>query len=158
MRGRTIVALAVLVAATSLLSSCSSDSAAVMSSTLAGAASRLRGSTEKETVVRLEPARQTPYVIVIYPDLRTAADLKVLQELGPKTEAVSPGGAKLAPTLEGFAGELVVWQKGSLVKFSKSFRSVAQAQKVLFAEKPDGSPTLVTLKKEGLEVWITSVQ
>jgi hypothetical protein len=158
MRGSTVLAVSLIVAVAPWLSSCSSDSAAKMSGDLAGAASRLRGSTEHETVVRLEPVRKAPYVLVIYPDIRTAADIKLLQELIPKTEAVSPGGAKLAPTLEGFSGVLVVWQKGSLVKFSKSFRSVAQAQRVLVAEKPDGSPTLVTLKKEGLEVWITGVQ
>jgi hypothetical protein len=158
MRGSTIFAVAIMAVVAPVLSSCSTDSAAKMAGDLAGAASRLRGSSERETVVRLEPASSAPYVLVIYPDIRTAADLRVLQEIGPKTEAVSPGGAKLAPTLEGFSGVLVVWQKGSLVKFAKSFRSVAQAQKVLVADKPDGSPTLVTLKKEGLEVWVTGVQ
>jgi hypothetical protein len=158
MRGSTLSAVLIVAVMAPLLSSCSSDSAAKMAGDLAGAASRLRGSSERETVVRLEPAGQAPYVMIIYPDLRTAADLKLLQEMIPKTEAVSPGGAKLAPTLEGFSGVLVVWQKGSLVKFAKSFRSVAQAQKVLVADKPDGTPTLVTLKKEGLEVWITGVQ
>jgi len=158
MRGSTILAVAIMAVLAPVLSSCSSDSAAKMAGDLAGAASRLRGSSERETVVRLEPARKAPYVMVIYPDIRTAADLKLLQEVGARTVAVSPGMTNLAPTLEGFAGVLVVWQKGSLVKFAKSFRSVAQAQKVLIADKPDGSPTLVTLKKEGLEVWITGVQ
>ena len=159
MRGSSVLALVLIAVVVPVVSSCSSDSAAKMGSDLAGAASRLRGSaTEKETVVRLEPAKKAPYVLIIYPDLRTAADIKVLQEIIPKTEVVSPGGAKLAPTLEGFSGVLVVWQKGSLTKFSKAFRASAQAQKVLVADKPDGSPTLVTLKKEGLEVWVTSVQ
>ena len=158
MRGNTSLTVVTVALVVTCVSSCSSDSAAKMSSDLAGAASRLRGSSEREAVVRLEPASRAPYVMVIYPDIRTASDVRTLQEIGPRTEAVSPGGAKLVPTLEGFAGVLVVWQEGSLVKFSKAFRASAQAQKVIVADKPDGSSTLVTLRKEGLDVWITGAQ
>jgi hypothetical protein len=64
----------------------------------------------------------------------------------------SDSAAKPSATLDGFVGTMVVWQKGSLVGFNRSFRDVATAKKVLTARKSDGSATLVRLTTEGVDV------
>ncbi len=95
--------------------------------------------------------------MIAYPDGRSEADTNLLRQYVEKAAALGPGGAGLAPTLDGFTGTLVVWQQGTLVKFSKAFRSAAQARQVFVAEKPDGAATTITLKKEGLDVYITGL-
>lgn len=140
-----------------VLTGCGSDSAAKISSCIEAGANQLRGSTQRELTVICPAEKRLPYLVIAYPDGRSDADTKLLRQYVEKAAALGPGGAGLAPTLAGFTGTLVVWQQGTLVKFNKSFRSVAQARQVFVAEKPDGGATTVTLKKEGLEVFITGL-
>ncbi|HPC84619.1 MAG TPA: hypothetical protein P5234_14995 [Thermoanaerobaculaceae bacterium] len=140
-----------------LLTGCGSDSAAKISSCIEAGAKQLRSSAQRELTIACPAEKRLPYLVIAYPDVRSETDTKILRQYVEKAAALSPGGAGLSPTLEGLSGTLVVWQQGTLVKFSKAFRSSAQARQVFVAEKPDGAATTVTLKKEGLDVYITGL-
>lgn len=145
------------VALAGILSGCGGDSASKISSCIEAGAKQLRSSSSRELTIACLPDKRVPYMAIVYPDVRSAQDTAILKENIDKAMALGPGGAGLSPVLEGFAGTLVVWQRGSMVKFNKSFRKVAQARQVLVVEKPDGAATTVTLKKEGLDVYITGL-
>lgn len=140
-----------------VLTGCGSDSAVKISSCIEAGATQLRGGTQRELTIICPAEKRLPYLVIAYPDARSEADTTLLRQYVEKAAALGPGGAGLAPTLEGLTGTLVVWQQGTLVKFNKGFRSVAQARQVFVAEKPDGGATTVTLKKEGLDVYITGL-
>jgi hypothetical protein len=140
------------------LQACSSDSAAVFSDEIASAASRLASSTASETTVRIQPPSKAPYMVIIYPDTRTDEDKELLKALAEQAAAFSPKGAPMLPVLDGLRGTLVVWQKGSLVRYSKAFRSAAEAKKVLVTIKEDGSGSSVILKRQGADVIIADIQ
>lgn len=140
-----------------VLGGCSNDSAAKISSCIAAGATTLRSGSQREITITCLPEKRAPYLVIVYPDVRSDTDKKVLLPFVDKAMALGPGGAGLSPLLEGWTGTLVVWQKGTLVKFNKSFRSVASARQVFVAEKPDGAGTTVSLKKEGLDVYITGL-
>lgn len=156
MRRTWTLALGIL-GVVAVLTGCGSDSAAKISSCIEAGANQLRNGTQRELTIICPAEKRLPYLVVAYPDVRSDADTKLLRQYVDKAAALGPGGAGLAPTLEGFSGTLVVWQKGTLVKFAKGFRPVAQARQVFVAEKPDGASTTVTLKKEGLDVYITGL-
>lgn len=156
MRGIWTTTLLSLGLATAL-TGCGSDSATKISSCVEAGANQLRGGSQRELTIICPAAKRLPYLVIVYPDVRSEADTKLLRQYVEKAAALGPGGAGLSPLLEGLTGTLVVWQQGTLVKFNKSFRSAAQARQVFVAEKPDGAATTVTLKKEGLDVYITGV-
>lgn len=140
-----------------VLGGCGSDNSAKISSCIAGAARQLRAGSQRESTVSCLPDKRAPYLLIVYPDVRSSADKTLLTQYVDKAIALGPGGAGLSPLLEGWSGTLVVWQRGGLVKFNKGFRSDAQARQVLVVEKPDGGATTVSLKKEGLDVFITNL-
>jgi hypothetical protein len=140
-----------------VLSGCGSDNSAKISSCIAAGARQLRAGSQREASISCLPDKRAPYLLIVYPDVRSGADKTLLTQYVDKAIALGPGGAGLSPLLEGWSGTLVVWQRGGLVKFNKGFRSDAQARQVLVVEKPDGNATTVNLKKEGLEVYITAL-
>ena len=153
---RTVTAVAGLAV---LCAACSADNAQNFSGTISDAANRLRTSSNSETAVRLEPYAKAPYVLVIYPDFRTADDAAVLRQVNDRALALSQAGAAIAPTSEGLVSTIAVWQRGSLATFSRGFRRAAEAPKLLAIVKEDGGPIFVTLKKEaGDRVLITHLR
>ncbi|MCU0292734.1 MAG: hypothetical protein MUF10_12225 [Thermoanaerobaculaceae bacterium] len=156
MRG-TLTATAAALGLAVVLGGCGSDSAAKISSCIAAGANGLRTGSQREITITCLPEKRAPYLVIVYPDVRSDNDKKVLMPLVDKAMALGPGGAGLSPMLEGWTGTLVVWQQGTLVKFNKGFRSAASARQVFVAEKPDGAGTTVSLKKEGLDVYITGL-
>jgi hypothetical protein len=140
------------------LQACGSDSAVVFSDEIASAASRLASSTATETTVRIQPPNKAPYMVIIYPDGRSDEDKELLKALVDTAAQFAPRGAPMVPTLDGLRGTLVVWQKGSLVRYSKGFRSAAEAKKVLVAIKEDGSGSTVTLQRHGGDVFVADIQ
>lgn len=139
------------------LSGCGSDSAAKLSSCIAAGASALRSGGQREATITCLPDKRSPYLVIVYPDARSDADKKLLLPFVDKAMSLGPGGAGLSPMLEGWAGTLVVWQKGELVKFNKGFRSTALARQALVVDKPDGTGVTVKLKKEGLDVYVVGL-
>jgi hypothetical protein len=140
------------------LQACSSDSAVVFSDEIASAASRLASSTATETTVRIQPPSKAPYMVIIYPDARSDEDKELLKGLVDTAAGFAPRGAPMVPTLDGLKGTLVVWQKGSLVRYSQGFHSAAEAKKVLVTIKEDGSGSSVILKRQGADVIIADIQ
>jgi hypothetical protein len=153
----TLKVTAAVIGLALILGGCGSDSAAKISSCIAAGANSLRSGGQREITITCLPEKRVPYLVIVYPDVRSDNDKKVLFPLVDKAGALGPGGAGLSPMLEGWSGTLVVWQKGTLVKFSKGFRGAASARQVLVAEKPDGAGTTVSLKKEGLDIFITGL-
>lgn len=145
------------VALAGVLSGCGGNSASKISSCIEAGAKQLRSGSSRELTISCQPEKRIPYMFIVYPDVRSAQDTDLLKQNIDKAMALGPGGAGLSPVLEGFAGTLVVWQRGSMVKFDNGFRKVAQARQVFVVEKPDGAATTVTLKKEGLDVFITGL-
>jgi hypothetical protein len=141
-----------------LMTGCGSDSAAVFSKEISVGASTLRGSTQREITVKCQPPGKKPYLVIVYPDVRSDDDKELLKALNDKAVELGPAGAPMLPTLPGLKGTVVVWQKGSLVRYHSGFRATARTKTVLFTVKDDGGPTSVTLKKDGLDVFITDVQ
>ncbi len=155
---RSILALTLLAAATAGLPACSSDSAGSVSSAIVDGANRLKSSGQTQTTVRIQLPDPGPYVLVIYPPFRNAADEKFLDTLAPTALEMSHAGAALSPKAEGFINTLVVWQKGKLATFAAGFRSAAEAKQVVGVAKPAGGPAEITLTREGGAVYITAVK
>jgi hypothetical protein len=117
-------------------------------------AKRLRSSGQTQLTIRYQPPDTKPYVIVVYPAVRSAEDEAELERIAPKALAVSQAGAALSPKSEGFTDTVALWRKGALATFSTSGRGVAEALMVLAVAKEKGGPTDITLNREGDKVYI----
>lgn len=150
--------LALLAAATVLLAACSADNAGTVSAAITDGANRLKGSAQTQTTVRVQLPAPGPYVLVVYPPFRSAADEKFLDTIAPAALEMSHAGAAISPKAEGLLNTIVVWQKGKLATFDAGFRSAAEAKQVLGVVKQDASPAEVTLSRQGSAVYITAIR
>jgi hypothetical protein len=148
------VAFAVLPLVVGILGACSAENASSVSGVIVDGAKRLRSSGQTQLTIRYQPADTKPYVIVVYPAVRSAEDEAELQRIAPKALAVSQAGAALSPKSEGFTDTVALWRKGALATFSTSGRGVAEALMVLAVAKDKGGPTDITLNREGDKVYI----
>jgi hypothetical protein len=157
---RTFSTLALTLLATTLplLSACSSDRAASVSDAIVDGASRLKSSGQTQTTVRVQLPTGTPYVLIVYPPFRSAADEKFLETIAPAALEMSHAGAAISPKAEGLVNTLVVWQKGKLATFSGAFRSAAEAKQALGVVKEGGGAAEITLPRVGGSVYITAVK
>lgn len=151
-------ALTLLAATAPLLTACSGDNAGTVSAAIADGASRLKGSGQTQTTVRIQLPDPGPYVLVIYPPFRNAADEALLDKLAPGALELSQAGAAISPKSEGLVNTLVVWQKGKLATFNSGFRRAAEAKQALGVSKPGGGATEITLTREGAAVYITAIR
>jgi hypothetical protein len=152
------LALTLLAATAPLLSACSGDNASSVSGAIVDGANRLKGSGQTQTTVRVQLPDRIPYVLVIYPPFRNAADEKFLDTIAPAALEMSHAGAAISPKAEGLLNTIVVWQKGKLATFDAGFRSAAEAKQVLGVVKQDASPAEVTLTRQGGAVFITAIK
>ncbi len=150
--------LALLTAATALLTACSSDNAGTVSAAITDGASRLKSSAQTQTTVLVQLPSAEPYVLVVYPPFRSAADEKFLETIAPAALEMSQAGAAISPKAEGLLNTLVVWQRGKLATFSKGFRSAAEAKHALGVVKPGGGTAEITLARQGTAVYITAIK
>ncbi len=150
--------LALLAAATVLLTACSADNAGTVSAAITDAANRLKSSGQTQTTVRIQLPSPRPYVLVVYPPFRSAADEKFLDTIAPAALEMSQAGAAISPKAEGLLNTIVVWQRGKLATFDAGFRSAAGAKQVLGVVKQDASPAEVTLTRQGGAVYITAIK
>ena len=148
------VAFTVLPLAVVVLTACSAENASSVSSVIVDGAKRLRSSGQTQLTIRYQPPDTKPYVIVVYPAVRSAEDEAELERIAPKALAVSQAGAALSPKSEGFTDTVALWRKGALATFSTSGRGVAEALMVLAVAKEKGGPTDITLNREGDKVYI----
>lgn len=148
----TLLPLALLV-----LSACAAEDALKVSNVIVKGANRLRSSGQTQLTVRYQPPDTNPYVIVIYPAVRTADDEAALEKIAPKALAVSQAGAVLSPKSEGFSDTLALWRRGALATFSTSCRGVAEALMVVAVAKDKGGPTDITLNREGNKIYIVGL-
>ncbi|HQT95241.1 MAG TPA: hypothetical protein PLB88_07700 [Thermoanaerobaculaceae bacterium] len=157
---RTFSTLALTLLATTLplLSACSSDSAATVSDAIVAGANRLKSSGQTQTTVRIQFAAGTPYVLVVYPPFRSAADEKFLETISPAALEMSHAGAAISPKAEGLLNTIVVWQKGKLATFNASFRSAAEAKQALGVVKQNGGAAEITLARQGGAVYIMAIK
>ncbi len=154
----SMFALTLLAATAPLLSACSSDNAGSVSAAIADGANRLKGSGQTQTTVRIQLPSPGPYVLVVYPPFRSAADEKFLDTIAPAALEMSQAGAAISPKAEGLLNTIVVWQKGKLATFDAGFRSAAGAKQVFGVVKQDASPAEVTLTRQGGAVYITAIK
>ncbi len=154
---RSTLALTLL-AATALLTACSGDNAGTVSAAIVDGASRLKGSGQTQTTVRIQLPDRIPYVLVIYPPFRNAADEKFLDAIAPAALEMSHAGAAISPKAEGLLNTIVVWQKGKLATFDAGFRSAAEAKQVFGVVKQDGSAAEITLVRQGGAVYIAALK
>ena len=147
-----LLPLAVLV-----FSACGAEDASTISGVIVNGASRLRSSGQTQLTVRYQPPDTNPYVIVIYPAVRTAEDEAALEKIAPKALAVSQAGAVLSPKAEGFSDTLALWRRGALATFSTSCRGSAEALMVVAVAKDKGGPTDITLNREGDKIYIVGL-
>jgi len=153
MRVSTLLPLGLLV-----LSACGgAENASKVSSVIISGANRLKSSGQTQLSVRYQPPDTKPYVIVIYPAVRTAEDEAALEQIAPKALAVSQAGAALSPKAEGFSDTIALWRQGALATFSTSCRGVAQALMVVAVAKDKGGPTDITLNREGDKIYIVDL-
>jgi hypothetical protein len=152
------LALTLLAATAPLLSACSGNNASSVSGAIVDGANRLKGSGQTQTTVRVQLPDRIPYVLVIYPPFRNAADEKFLDTIAPAALEMSHAGAAISPKAEGLLNTIVVWQKGKLATFDAGFRSAAEAKQVLGVVKQDASPAEVTLTRQGGAVYITAIK
>jgi hypothetical protein len=148
----TLVSLAFLV-----LSACGTEDASKVSSVIVNGANRLKSSGQDQLTVRYQPPDMKPYVIVIYPAVRTADDEATLERIAPKALAVSQAGAALSPKAEGFSDTVAFWRYGALATFNTSCRGVAEALMVVAVAKEGGGPTDITLNREGDKIYIVDL-
>lgn len=141
-----------------LLQACSSDSAKTFSAEISAAANGLAGSTASEVTLQIKPPVKAPYMVIIYPDSRSDEDKELLKALVEQAAMWAPKAAPMVPTLDGLKGTMVIWQKGSLVRYANGWRSVARTKKVLVTIKEDGGATTVRLKREGGLVYVDDIQ
>ena len=152
------LALTLLAVTAPLLSACSSDNAGSVSTAIADGANRLRSSGQTQTTVRIQLPSAGPYVLVVYPPFRSAADEKFLDTIAPAALEMSHAGAAISPKAEGLLNTIVVWQKGKLATFDAGFRSAAEAKQVLGVVKPGGGTAEITLARQGAVVYITAIK
>ena len=152
------LALTLLAVTAPLLSACSSDNAGSVSTAIADGANRLKSSGQTQTTVRIQLPSPGPYVLVVYPPFRSAADEKFLDTIAPAALEMSHAGAAISPKAEGLLNTIVVWQKGKLATFDAGFRSAAEAKQVLGVVKQDASPAEITLTRQGAAVYITAIK
>ena len=155
---RLSVAFTVASVAISLLAACGAENADSVSNVIVSGAKRLSNSGQTQLTVRYQPPDTKPYVLVIYPVVRSAEDEAALERIAPKALAISQAGAALSPKAQGFSNTLVVWRQGALATFSMSFRSVAEAPMVLAVSKSKGGPTDIALNREGSKVFIVELR
>jgi hypothetical protein len=148
----TLLPLALL-----LLSACGKEDASNVSSVIAAGAARLRSSGQTQLSVRYQPPDAKPYVIVVYPAVRTADDEAALDRIAPKALEVSHAGAALSPKAEGFSDTIALWRRGDLATFSTACRGVAEALMVVAVAKERGGATDITLNREGDKVYIVEM-
>jgi hypothetical protein len=155
---RLSVAFTVISVTIPLLAGCSAENADSVSKVIVDGAKRLSSSGQTQLTVRYQPPDTNPYVLVIYPVVRSAEDEAVLERIAPKALAVSQAGAVLSPKAGGFSNTLAVWRQGALATFSMSFRGVAEAPMVLAVSKKKGGPTDIALNREGSKVFIVELR
>jgi hypothetical protein len=143
--------------AAAILAACSAENASNVSDVIVAGAKRLKSSGQTQLTIRYQPPDTKPYVIVVYPAVRTPEDEASLERIAPKALAISQAGAALSPKAEGFTDTVVLWRKGALATFSTSGRGVAEALMVLAVAKDKGGPTDITLNREGDKVYIVEV-
>ncbi len=148
----TVLAVAVVA-----LAACGTEDASKISSVIIKGAEQLKSSGKPQISVRYQPPDTKPYVIVIYPAVRTADDEATLERIAPKALAVSQAGAALSPKAEGFSDSIALWRRGALATFSTSCRGVAEALMVVAVAKEKGGPTDITLNREGDKVYIVEL-
>jgi hypothetical protein len=139
------------------LSACGAEDASKVSTVIMNGASRLRSSGQDQLTVRYQPADMKPYVIVIYPAVRTPDDEATLERIAPKALAVSQAGAALSPKAEGFSNTVALWRHGALATFSTSCRGAVEALMVVAVAKDKGGPTDITLNREGEKVYVVDL-
>jgi hypothetical protein len=139
------------------LSACGAEDASKVSGVIANGAKRLRSSGQAQLTVRYQPPDTNPYVIVVYPVVRTPEDEAILERIAPRALAISQAGAALSPKAEGFTDTVALWRKGALATFNTSCRGVAEALMVVAVAKTKGGPTDITLNREGDKVYIVEL-
>jgi hypothetical protein len=143
--------------AVAVLAACGAEDAAKVSGVIVDGAKRLKSSGQTQLTVRYQPPDTKPYVIVVYPAVRTAEDEAELEKIAPRAMAISQAGAALSPKAEGFSDTLALWRLGSLATFTTSCRGVAEALMVVAVAKNKGGPTDVTLNREGDKIYIVGL-
>jgi hypothetical protein len=139
------------------LSACGAEDASKVAGVIANGAKRLKSSSQTQLTVRYQPPDTKPYVIVVYPAVRTPEDEATLERIAPQALAVSQAGAALSPKAEGFSDTVALWRKGALATFNTSCRGVAEALMVVAVAKTKGGPTDITLNREGDKVYIVDL-
>jgi hypothetical protein len=140
-----------------VLSACGAEDASKVSSVIVNGAQRLKASSQAQLTVRYQPPDTNPYVIVVYPAVRTPEDEAALERIAPKALAISQAGAALSPKAEGFSDTVALWRQGALATFSTSCRGVAEALMVVGVAKEKGGPTDITLNREGDKIYIVEL-
>ena len=156
-RTRLPITSLVLPLAAAILAACSVENASNVSDVIVAGAKRLRSSSQAQLTIRYQPPDTNPYVIVVYPAVRTPEDEATLERIAPKALAISQKGAALSPKAEGFTNTVALWRKGALATFSAPGRGVAEALMVLAVAKNKGGPTDITLNREGDKVYIVEM-
>jgi len=156
-RTRLPITSLVLPLAAAILAACSVENASNVSDVIVAGAKRLRSSGQTQLTIRYQPPDTQPYVIVVYPAVRTPEDEASLERIAPKALAISQKGAALSPKAEGFTNTVALWRKGALATFSAPGRGVAEALMVLAVAKNKGGPTDITLNREGDKVYIVEM-
>jgi hypothetical protein len=152
------VAFTVISVAIPLLAACGAENADSVSKVIVDGAKRLASSGQTQLTVRYQPPDTKPYVVVIYPIVRSAEDEAALERIAPKALAVSQAGAALSPKAQGFSNTLAVWRQGELATFTTAFRGIAEAPMVLAVSKNKGGPTDIALNREGSKVFIVELR
>lgn len=155
---RVSVAFTLISVAIPVLAACGAENADTVSKVIVGGARRLSNSGQSQLTVRYQPPDTKPYVLVIYPVVRSAEDEAALERIAPKALAISQAGAALSPKAGGFTNTLAMWRQGALATFSMSFRGVAEAPMVLAVSKNKGGPTDIALNREGSKVFIVELR
>jgi hypothetical protein len=148
----------VLLATVPLLSGCGAENAGKVTSVIVDGAKRLKSSGQTELTVRYQPPDTKPYVLVIYPAVRTPDDEAALERIAPKAKAISQAGAALSPKSEGFANTVALWRLGALATFDTSCRGFAEAAMVLAVAKDKGGATDITLSRAGTTIYIVGLR
>jgi hypothetical protein len=156
-RTRLPITSLVLPLAAAILAACSVENASNVSDVIVAGAKKLRSSGQTQLTIRYQPPDTKPYVIVVYPAVRTPEDEASLERIAPKALAISQKGAALSPKAEGFTNTVALWRKGALATFSAPGRGVAEALMVLAVAKNKGGPTDITLNREGDKVYIVEM-
>jgi hypothetical protein len=152
------IASNVLLATVPLLSACGAEDSGKVTAVIVDGAKRLKSSGQTELTVKYQPPDTMPYVLVIYPAVRTPDDEAALERIAPKAKAISQAGAALSPKSEGFTNTIALWRKGALATFDTSCRGTAEAAMVLAVAKDRGGPTEITLSRAGPTVYIVALR